>query len=63
MQETGYPSGTWAPGVILFGPRDGRIYRIADTGGTASAVSTLPWRVGQKSFISPRFLPEARHSP
>ena len=52
-------SGTWAPGVILFGPRDGRIYRVADTGGTASP---LPLRPNPgKRFESPRFLPDGRH--
>ena len=28
--------GTWADGSILFGPSEGRIYRVAETGGTAT---------------------------
>jgi eukaryotic-like serine/threonine-protein kinase len=52
-------SGTWTTGVILFGPRDGRIYRVADTGGTASP---LPLRSNPgKSFEFPRLLPDGRH--
>ena len=31
---------TWRDGVILFAPADGRIYRVEDTGGTATAVET-----------------------
>ena len=53
--------GTWAPGVILFGPRAGRIHRVADTGGTASPLETLPWKPKQGDFMSPRFLPDGRH--
>jgi eukaryotic-like serine/threonine-protein kinase len=57
--------GTWAPGVILFGPPDrsvaGHIYRVADTGGPASALETLPWKPGERPFVSPRFLPDGRH--
>jgi hypothetical protein len=53
--------GTWASGVLLFGPREGRIYRVADSGGTASVLDTLPWKAGQKSFVSPRFLPDGRN--
>jgi Tol biopolymer transport system component len=53
--------GTWAPGVILFGPREGRIHRLPDTGRTASGLETLPWKPGQASFTSPRFLPDGRH--
>ena len=52
---------TWAPGVILFGPREGRIHRLAEAGGTASGLETLPWKPGQASFMSPRFLPDGRH--
>ncbi len=53
--------GTWRGGVILFGAHKGRIYRVAPTGGTASALETLPWTSGQKAFASPRFLPDGRH--
>jgi len=53
-------SGTWAPGVVLFGPREGRIYRVADTGGAATPLETLPLKAGQKAFVSPRFLPDGR---
>jgi serine/threonine protein kinase len=53
--------GTWAPGVILFGPQQGRIYRVPDTGGSASPLDTLPWKTGQKRFFWPSFLREGRY--
>ena len=40
-RDSAIPAGpigaTWRDGVILFAPGDGRIYRVADTGGTATA--------------------------
>jgi Tol biopolymer transport system component/DNA-binding winged helix-turn-helix (wHTH) protein len=56
--ETG---GTWRNGVILLSTQEGRIYRVAATGGTPTAVETLPWKAGQKHFVFPRFLPDGRH--
>jgi eukaryotic-like serine/threonine-protein kinase len=57
-----YPcDGTWSRGVILFGPRDDRIYRVSDAGGTATPLDTLPWQRGQKSFVSPAFLADTPH--
>jgi DNA-binding winged helix-turn-helix (wHTH) protein/Tol biopolymer transport system component len=56
--ETG---GTWRNGVILLSAQDGRIYRVAATGGTPTALETLPWKPGQKHFVFPRFLPDGRH--
>jgi len=53
--------GTWRGGVILFASPDGRIYRVAETGGTVSAVETLPWKPGQRRFTNPRLLPDGRH--
>jgi len=53
--------GTWGSGVILFGSEEGRIYRVAATGGTATALDTLPWKSGQKPYASPKFLPDGRH--
>lgn len=38
--------GTWRNGVILFADR--RLYRVAETGGTATAVETLSWKPGQR---------------
>jgi Tol biopolymer transport system component len=52
---------TWYDGTILFGAHKGRIYRVPATGGTASALETLPRQPGQKSFTAPRFLPDGRH--
>ncbi len=52
---------TWRDGVILFAPADGRVYRVADTGGMATAVETVPGKPGQRRFASPRFLPDGRH--
>jgi eukaryotic-like serine/threonine-protein kinase len=56
--ETG---GTWRNDVILLSAQDGRIYRVAATGGTSTALETLPWKPGQKHFVFPRFLPDGRH--
>jgi Tol biopolymer transport system component len=53
--------GTWSHGVILFGPRNGRIYRVTDTGGTSTPLDTLPWENGQKHFVSPAFLADSEH--
>ena len=66
LAETGgMVGGTWAPGVILFTRPEisgvGHIYRIADTGGPASVLETLPWKPGERQFVSPRFLPDGRH--
>jgi hypothetical protein len=54
-------SGTWGPGVILFESQDGHIYRVAATGGKATALDTLSWEPGKRTFASPRFLPDGRH--
>ena len=64
VETAGMVGGTWASGVILFGPAErsvGHIYRVADTGGPASALETLPWKPGERHFVSPRFLPDGRH--
>ncbi len=66
LAETGgMVGGTWAPGVILLGSPEisgvGHIYRVADTGGSASPLETLPWKPGERQFGSPRFLPDGRH--
>ena len=45
--------GTWADGSILFGRREGRIYRVAETGGTVTALETLPRKPGQKRLSLP----------
>lgn len=58
---TGQRGGfTWASGVILFPSSDGAILQVADTGGTPTAVATLPWVAGQRAFGWPRFLPDGR---
>jgi serine/threonine protein kinase len=57
---TGQRGGaTWAGGVILFPSSDGDILQVADTGGTATVVATLP-RAAGKQFGWPRFLPDGR---
>ena len=53
-----YSDGTWAPGVVLIA-RDRRIYRLADTGGTA--VDAFPHAPKRQQFFTPRFLPDGRH--
>ena len=52
--------GTWASGVILFPSADGAILQVADAGGTATVVATLPWVAGKRAFGWPRFLPDGR---
>ena len=56
-----FAHGTWGPGVILFGSSKGGIYRVPETGGRAIALEALPWKPGQSSFASPKFLPDGRH--
>jgi len=53
--------GTWRGDTILMASEDGRIYRVAVTGGTVTVVETLPWKPGQQRFAFPRFLPDGRH--
>ena len=63
LANTTYVPGslaTWGAGVILF-VQEGRIYRVAATGGTPTALDTLPWKPGQRRYESPKFLPDGRH--
>ena len=62
-RDTYEDRGTWADGTILFGPRDGRIYRVADTGGTPTALDIAAREGGAEGFALPRsqFLPDGRH--
>ena len=52
--------GTWRGGVILFAT-GGPIYRVAATGGTATALETLPWKPGQRRYASVQLLPDGHH--
>jgi Tol biopolymer transport system component len=53
------PTGaTWRDGVILFAPLDGRVYRVAETGGKVTPVDTLPWKPEQRGYAFPWFLPD-----
>ena len=52
--------GTWANGSILFG-REGRIYRVAETGGAATALDILPRTTPRRNLAFPSFLPDGRH--
>jgi eukaryotic-like serine/threonine-protein kinase len=59
----GTSSGTWnRDGVILFTPSGSSpIYRVAATGGPATAVTTLDKASGDVQHASPWFLPDGRH--
>lgn len=53
--------GTWnRAGVILFGGRDGRVYRIGENGGEPVAVTTLDPAQGETRHLWPSFLPDGR---
>ena len=56
-------SGTWnRDGVILFTPSGSSpIYRVAATGGPATAVTTLDKASGDVQHTLPWFLPDGRH--
>jgi eukaryotic-like serine/threonine-protein kinase len=55
--------GTWnRDGVILFVPSTGeRVYRVADSGGTASPVTRIDESGGEVGHTWPFFLPDGRH--
>ena len=46
--------------MILFAT-GGRISRVAATGGTATALETLPWKPGQRRYASVQLLPDGHH--
>jgi len=53
--------GAWnSAGVIVFGGRDGRLYRIEEDGGTPAAVTTLDPAQGETRHLWPAFLPDGR---
>jgi len=47
-------------GVIVFAPRGGGLLRVADTGGTATSVTTLDASNDEYQHASPWFLPDGR---
>jgi Tol biopolymer transport system component len=55
--------GTWnRDGMILFVPSTGeRVYRVADSGGTASPVTRIDESGGEVGHTWPFFLPDGRH--
>jgi serine/threonine protein kinase len=53
-------AAAWTNGTILFAAANGAIIRVPDTGGTATPLQTVPWKGGEKRFLSPRFLPDGR---
>ncbi|MBI3668115.1 MAG: serine/threonine-protein kinase [Acidobacteria bacterium] len=55
--------GTWSrDGVIVFSPNPGdRLYRIAETGGAPTPVTTLDPSRQESSHQWPHFLPDGRH--
>ena len=52
--------GTWRGGVILFAT-GGPLYRVPATGGTPTALETLPWKPGQRRYASVQLLPDGHH--
>jgi eukaryotic-like serine/threonine-protein kinase len=59
-QEGYAPVCTWRGGVILCAT-DGPLYRVPATGGTPTAVETLPWKPGQRRYASVQLLPDGHH--
>jgi Tol biopolymer transport system component len=54
-------NAAWGPnGVIVFAPRGGGLFRVADTGGTPAPVTTLDVSGGEYQHASPWFLPDGR---
>jgi eukaryotic-like serine/threonine-protein kinase len=54
-------SGTWRPGVILFGPHEEQMYRVPETGGVATPVEIPAAGDTRKIFTRPKLLPDGRH--
>ncbi len=61
LAEPGRERPAWSPqGVILYTGADGRLYRVADTGGTPSPVSELDAGHGETLHAWPEFLSDGR---
>lgn len=59
--DADFPAGTWnSDGVILF-VKKGGIYRVPDTGGTATLVISPEQTRQEASLEFPQFLPDGRH--
>jgi Tol biopolymer transport system component len=54
-------SGTWGRGVIVYASGVAGLWRVADTGGTPSPVTSLDTTKNEVSHRSPWFLPDGRH--
>jgi Tol biopolymer transport system component len=54
--------GTWGrDGTILFGTGNGPVYRVAETGGTPQAITSLDSSAKEGSHRWPHLLPDGRH--
>jgi len=54
--------GSWGQGVIVFAPANGgALYRVPESGGTATPVTTADLASGESSHRWPWFLPDGRH--
>ena len=53
--------GTWGPGVILFGSGEGRIYRVAATGGTPAPSTRCRGSPDRGGIRLQGFFPDGRH--
>ena len=59
---TRFGGGTWSPsGVIVFSGTGTALFRVPDTGGTLTTVTTLDASAKEESHYGPWFLPDGRH--
>ena len=57
-----FRGGTWSPaGVIVFGAVARGLFRVPDTGGTPTPVSTLDASAKEAGHFGPWFLPDGQH--
>jgi hypothetical protein len=58
----GLSGGAWnRQGVILFTPRPGPLFQVADTGGTPTSVTELDATRQETTHRDPTFLPDGKH--
>ena len=59
---TRFGGGTWSPsGVIVFAGTATGLFRVPDTGGALTTVTTLDASAKEESHFGPWFLPDGRH--
>ncbi len=50
----------WGSGAIIFGGKDGGIYRVSEDGGASTAMTTLDANAGEIVHLPSTFLPDGR---